>query len=230
MNLTLKKGLAAVQQSAVSRRWRAPPYAIAAAFSFAPMVVLAADPAGTAEPQRLSGTVSVSDSVSLAIVDFGESGSRIYRVGDQVDGWGRIVGISEGRIEVESEDGVNSVVLSGGEPRAVEPPEPTPTPVHETRPINVIPTASLLTEISRLSDDPGVGPRDLNQLLFHIEEIPAGAEITTVNGQPIEDATMGPAEILDEMERGNVVSLKVMVDGELQSVYLQQPPQDPEDR
>lgn len=168
---------------------------------------------------RLSGTITGSPDLLRALIEFEDGNSRSFRVGDDIEGWGLITAIEEGRIRLQTPDREDTVSISRGQP-LVAAMAPDATSIAPSSPVRVKVTPDLLSELDRLADDPGSVGDDLNRLLAPLVQIPVTEHILAVNGSPLADDASTAQMIRDEIEKGNVVSLRVSDGDRARSVYI----------
>lgn len=215
------------------------------ALSLSAASALCADSEPAAPPgPRLSGTM-ISPGIALAVVAF-EDGERIVRVGDTVEGWGRVSAVEPGRVRFETADGENTVLIRGGEgPQALAastpeaPPEPVDADIPEMPPVPVAhPKATPMTEditaaLTILSKRRYVSASDLEYFLLPLLDVPATASIEAVNHHPVDgyddEGAAGLAALQAALADGTPIRLSIGGADDVDAVYLLPPqPEDPD--
>jgi len=178
---------------------------------------------------RVAGIVLRGDD-SLVIIETSKEDSRLVRVGDMVEGWGRIEAVTRRHIRLWTPNGERLVRLKGGVSDGVpglflSAEELMLTPQDISVPAV---TAEMKTEIKRLAKRTTAVGEDLNKALKPFLELPKTSRIVAVDHEPLSRDAESVRYVQEAFKVGNTVRLSIEGADGRKVIYLS--PNSPEER
>ncbi|MCB1857668.1 MAG: hypothetical protein KDI63_05325 [Gammaproteobacteria bacterium] len=176
---------------------------------------------------RLSGTAIVSQEKSYAVLEYADGRSRRVTQGETVEGWGRITAIGPGEIVVETAEGDQAMVISGGNRPVPIASDPRESKDEEASPIRISGeiTPDIIKEVERLAGLPGASGESLNDRVPVMLGLSPSARIVAINHEPLSDDSASLISLQTSLKEGGA-RLSIEGDENTEAVYLLQPSAD----